>query len=357
MYQNAIIYYFSGTGNAKTAAFWLADNFRKKGIPSEVININSTTAVPKTPYPKSVLLGFCYPTHGFNAPPIIFNFIKGFPKSSGSGFFLINTRAGMKLHKIFTPGISGLALLAPVIIMLFKGYRCIGMRPLDLPSNWISIHPGLKQKVVDSIFLRCKKIIQKFSDKIVGGKKVFRGLWDLPWDIAISPIGIMYYLYGRFALAKTYFASYNCNDCCICIKNCPVKAIIKVDGRPFWKYNCESCMHCMNYCPERAIETGHTFILLLWWIAFSSIPLFLLHALGSIGVLEKDIINSNYSFIYNILQMLISIWIIFSGYRLMHFLLKFKWINYLITWTSLTKYNFWRRYKAPRKYLKKISRN
>ncbi len=357
MFQNAVIYYFSGTGNAKTTAYWMADNFRKKGITPEVININSRTSIPRFAYSKNMLLGFCYPTHGFNAPPIVLDFIKGFPKSSGSRFFLINTRAGMKLYKIFTPGLSGLALLAPMIMLLLKGYRCVGMRPLDLPSNWISVHPGLKQKVVDSIFQRCEKIIQKFSGKIASGKKVFRGLWDLPLDIAISPIGVLYYLYGRFVLAKTYFASYRCNDCGICIKNCPVNAIIKVDNRPYWKYSCESCMHCMNYCPERAIETGHVFIFLLWWLAFTSIPVFILHLMRSKGIIEQDFLNLNYTYLYYGLQFGISIWIIFSGYRLMHYLLQFKWINYLVTWTSLTKYKFWRRYKAPEKYLIKIKRN
>lgn len=44
------------------------------------------------------------------------------------------------------PGLSGLALILPALMLRLKGYRIKGLRPLDLPSNWISLHPGLRGK-------------------------------------------------------------------------------------------------------------------------------------------------------------------------------------------------------------------
>jgi len=258
----------------------------------------------------------------------------------------------MKLYKLFTPGMSGLALWWPALIMWLKGYGCIGYQPLDLPSNWISVHPGLRKKVVDSIFLRCKKITDQFINKIIDGKSVYQAFWGIPVDILISPVSILYYLFGRFALSKTYFASYRCNNCDKCIKDCPVSAIKHLDKRPFWTYKCESCMHCMNHCPERAIETGHAFIFLLWWLAFTMIPVLLTGILIRHKIIPEEVATSGYSYIYSAIQFGAGIWIIFFGYGLMHFLLRYKWINYLVTWTSLTKYRFWRRYKAPRKFLR-----
>ena len=42
-----------------------------------------------------------------------------------------------------------------------------------MPSNWISLHPGLKKKVIESIFIRCEKIVRDFSRKnLVRGKSI-----------------------------------------------------------------------------------------------------------------------------------------------------------------------------------------
>ena len=95
---------------------------------------------------KILLSVLHFPTHGFNAAPIMIRFIAGFPRGLGREVFLLNTRAGMKLSKIFLPGISGVALLLPAFILWIKGYRCIGFRPVDLPSNWIPLHPGIEEK-------------------------------------------------------------------------------------------------------------------------------------------------------------------------------------------------------------------
>ena len=352
MYNRLIIYFFSGTGNAKTAAHWIGDIAEEKGLRTEIIRIDKFTPVPFNAFDENTLVGFCFPTHGFNTPPIVIDFLNRFPKSPDTKVFLLNTRAGMKLYKLFTPGMSGLALWWPALMLRLKGYRCIGYQPLDLPSNWISIHPGLRKKVVESIFFRCKKITNRFTDKILDGKKVYQAFWGIPVDILISPISILYYLFGRFALSKTYFASYKCNNCDKCIKDCPVRAIKIFDKRPFWTYKCESCMHCMNYCPERAIETGHAFIFLLWWLAFTMIPVLLTGILIRYKIIPEEIASSGYSYVYSAIQFSVGIWIIFFGYGLMHFLLRYKWINYLITWTSLTKFRFWRRYKAPGKFLR-----
>jgi ferredoxin len=352
MFNSLIIYYFSGTGNAKTAAHWIAGNAEERQLETEVVRIDKDTPVPDKVFGKGTLVGFCFPTHGFNTPPIVIDFIRRFPKSANTKVFLLNTRAGMKLYKLFTPGMSGLALWWPALMLWLKGYKCIGYQPLDLPSNWISIHPGLRKKVVDSIFMRCKKKIDRFTKKILSGKKVYQAFWGIPVDIAISPISVLYYLFGRYALSKTYFASYKCNNCDKCIKECPVQAIKYVDKRPYWTYKCESCMHCMNHCPERAIETGHAFIFLLWRLAFTIIPIGIMYLFKTYKIIPVEILESGYGYIYEGVQYAIGMWVVFAGYGFMHYLLRFKWINYLVTWTSLTKIKYWRRYKAPRKFLK-----
>jgi Pyruvate/2-oxoacid:ferredoxin oxidoreductase delta subunit len=342
--KNLNIYYFTGTGNAKKAAEWIKESFEFTSQQVELYNIASRVTSGDMKVSENSLLGFCYPTHGFNAPPIVIRFLWQFPKSdSKTKVFLLNTRAGMKMSKIFTPGINGLALLLPAIILRLKGYRVVGYRPLDMPSNWISIHPGLRQKVINSIVNRCESITKKFTQKLLSGKKVHRGLYDLPIDLLISPIALGYYFYGRFMLSKTFIATDACNQCRICEKECPVGAISLKNGRPYWSYNCESCMHCMNVCPQRAIETPHAYTALVWWLAFSLVPLLVLKYI----FYESSFTEFQHEAVYKLLQFVLGGLIIFGAYKILHALMKFKAFSNVVAYTSLTRYKFWRRYKGP----------
>ncbi|MBN2426245.1 MAG: EFR1 family ferrodoxin [Calditrichaceae bacterium] len=336
------IYYFSGTGNAKRAAEWIELFAKNHHYNTHVINITDIKNIIVAP--DSPIIGFCYPTHGFNLAPLMLKFIYNFPRTQkNKRVFLLNTRAGTKLGKVFIPGLSGVALYLPALLLWFKGYKIIGLRPLDLPSNWLSLHPALRKKAVVQIYSRCKNIVEKFTGKILSGKNVYRGLLDLPLDIPVFPIAVLYYFFGRFALAKTFIATSECNLCNVCIDQCPVKAIKLIDNRPFWMYHCESCMHCMNICPQRAIETAHGYTVLLWWLGLSVIPLYFTKIL-----LLHLIPNANFDLIYYLIMALTGLPLVFLGYKILHFLLKYRWFNRLIAITSLTHFKFWGRYKAPK---------
>ncbi len=338
-----IIHYFSGTGNARNVAHWIADEAKQQGIEILLINISKTKAQTKPA--NDTMIGFVSPTHGFNYPPIMFRYVLRFPKGNGQKVFVANTRAGMKMGRFFIPGLSGMALYFSAIVLKLKGYQIIALKPVDLPSNWISIHPGLKQKVVDSIYERRKIQVQEFARKILSGETDFRALREIGQDVLITPIAILYYIIGRFFFAKSFIASNQCNNCKLCINECPLKAIKFVSNRPFWTHKCESCMHCMNACPQRAIETAHGFITLIIIIVNAIILKQLYNYTGINDLLDSNIhpILGKLSSI--ILESIIMIGVLFLSYRINHFLLRFSFYEKLIVYSSLTKYKFWRRYR------------
>ena len=347
-YDHLVLYYFSGTGNARNCAQWIKADAASKGVNVELINISS---IKKFQYPELkegiVLNGFIYPTHGFNAPPLVLKFLWKFPKVSNSNAFVMNTRGGMKLGKIFTPGLSGIALFLPALILLLKGYRIRALKPVDLPSNWISLHPGLRKKVIDSIYLHWKANVLRFSDKILSGKSIYRGLMDLPLDLILLPIAVLYYFFGRFMLAKTFIATDECTQCNVCIKGCPVKAISMNNDIPFWSFSCESCMRCMNSCPERAIQTSHSFSLAIWYLASLAGGILVARTLIQTGFFTyqdfilKEIIDP-------LTGIVVTFLFVYIAYKMLHFGLRYNWVNVAIKYTSFTYYRFWRRYMAPR---------
>lgn len=340
-FKKIYIYYISGTGNARSASYWIADQAEKHGIKTNVIKIDRLENIEMPEKDSGNLIGFAYPTHGFNAAPIILRFISGFPRGIGKDVFLLNTRGGMKLSKLFLPGISGVALLLPAFLLMLKGYTCSGFRPLDMPSNWISLHPGLRSVVIESIHRRCEAIVRKFTDKIISGRKVYRGLLSLPADLAISPISLAYYIGGRFFLAKTFIANYKCNNCGICIKECPTCSIIEVSKRPYWKLTCESCMRCMNRCPQRAIESAHG-MAVIFWLAFTAFNAWLISLIVNHFMISTG--SAWWWLLSNILSIGGMVAITAVLYRLIHYAMAVKPVKYLIRFTSLTAMPFWRRY-------------
>jgi ferredoxin len=342
-YKKIFIWYFSGTGNARFAANKIAEDAREAGYKASVYNI-ADKQHDFSQIQDNCLIGFCFPTHGFNAPPIVLKFIRKFPQGKAD-VFLLNTRAGMKLFRIHTPGIGGLALWLPALMLLIKGYRPIGFRPIDLPSNWIFLHPGLYHNAKQFIQERCNATLTDFTNKILKGKPVLNGFFWFPLDIILIPISLGYYLFGRFALSKTFFASYKCTNCGLCVKNCPVNAIKYVNNRPYWTFNCESCLRCINHCPERAIETAHGYSFLIWWLAFSFVPMIVLKGLLKYQVISTEFYHEHYSLLFNTAVFIFGFILFYFGYLILHQLLRIRILNKLITFTSLTHFKFWKRYR------------
>lgn len=348
-WDSLYIYYISGTGNARASSEWIADEAAKKGLKVLVQQIDRLENIIMPQPGENPLIGFAFPTHGFNAAPIMLRFIAGFPSGLCKNIFLLNTRAGMKLSKIFTPGLSGVALVLPAFMLMLKGYRCIGFRPVDLPSNWIPIHPGIKKKVIDSIFARCERIVRDFAVKILSGKKVWRGLYSLPADLLISPIAFGYYVAGRFFLSKTFIANYNCTNCGLCIRECPTASIKMVSNRPYWKLTCESCMRCLNHCPEKAIEAAHGMAVAFYFLIMA-VNAWL--AILLISLFKTDSQIWWLKIALQISSLVLTVFIPAMGYVLMHYAMGLKPVKYLIRFTSLTAFPFWKRYKPGNRRFK-----
>ena len=347
-YDQLIIYYFSGTGNARNAAIWIEKVAKEKGLKTHLINIDRFKTIDVPELSEKTLIGFCSPTHGFNMPPIVLKFLAKFPKVKNADAFILNTRGGLKLYRFFIPGLSGVAQLLPALMLWYKGFGIVGMQPLDLPSNWLLLHPGLRKKVINSIYERCHGIVNNFATNMLDGKRKYKALLSLPVDLALIPISIGYYLFGRFFFAKTLVATNACTNCNVCISQCPVEAIKIVDERPFWTYKCESCMRCVNSCPHRAIETAHGFSGLIIVVVYVLLIPFIISILKYYDILNIEKQSKLFGQFWSLIETSIFILFIFLSYKVLHFLMKYKIAKRIITDCSLSKYKFWRRYKPPK---------
>lgn len=336
MIRDVIIYYFSGTGNSKRIALWFSECVIDKGGSCDIINIGGTDVDFFRKINPDSLIVIISPIHGFNFPKIMLDFIRKFPPGKNR-VVLMNTRGSVKIGGFATPGLTGIAFIVSSYILKRKGYRITGQIPFDMPSNWISIHPAIGKKSADFIFDKNYFRVKKHFDRLYSGKNDFASRKDIIQDILISPVSIAYYLIGRFFLAKSYYASCKCINCDLCIKQCPVRAIKKVNGRPFWTFRCESCMKCMNDCPVDAIETPHA----LWVIVIYLTSIICTYVSGNLLPEFMRLWIVHFMF-FNIFLMGF-IWIF---YRIQQLGLKNRIVAKIISLLSLTHYRFWGRYRS-----------
>jgi ferredoxin len=329
------IFYFTGTGNAKQIALWFSELGVRRGLECKMFNIVTTDLKNIEEFDIGTLIIIISPIHGFNFPKITLDFIEQFPKGKNR-IVLMNTRGGMKIGSLVTPGLTGVAFFLSSLILKIKGYHIVGQIPFDMPSNWISLHPALNENTIKFLFRKNYSRVEKYAEKLYSGKSYFLSNRDLIQDILISPVSVAYYLIGKYALAKTFYAGNRCNNCGLCVRQCPVKAIKIANGRPFWTLKCESCMRCMNSCPENTIETAHGLIISVSFLS-SLLFSFLITSSGMLFFKSEPLNTITVSVLFIVLMCL--------SYRIQHLFLKNKSFTRLVSFTSLTHYKFWGRYK------------
>lgn len=326
VFERSRVYWFSGTGNALSAARWFAGASESRGVRAEVLPMEELEGQREPGPDAHTLVGFCYPTHGFAPPWLVLRFLWRFPRGHGATVFFSNTRAGLRLGPVWLPGLSGVALWWPVLLFALKGYRIGGSLPLDMPHSWLSFFPPNTRRGAAKLTERCQGIVDRFAQALLSGRVYHRwSVWvTLLVDLSLLPITLAYLTMGRFALAKLLYASTRCNDCRLCERSCPVQAIAIRGGRPFWRYTCESCMRCMNVCPQRSVQA--------WTFHLVPVVWGMVAVATSLYPLEPTV------------WLLLSSAALFPLYWILHQLWRVRGINGVFTLTTPTRY--WGRYLA-----------
>lgn len=333
---NTDIFYFSGTGNARQVALWFSEFAGEKNIPCRIHDISKIDPFTLEAIDPESLILLISPIHGFNYPRITLSFIRHFPKGKNR-IVLMNTRAGMRIGKFVTPGLTGIAFLLAAFWLQRKGYTLKGTIPFDMPSNWISLHPAIRKAGVRLIHRKNYERAKYHANRIFAGNNDFHSVRDIVQDILVFPIAIGYYMIGRLILAKSFYAGSTCDNCGVCIRGCPVQAIKMVKQRPFWTLKCESCMKCMNNCPKKSIETAHALI-----VAVSLVSSATFSALSErflTGFLLSGTLRSVVNAVAFLLVMIVM-------YQIQHLLLANRQAGKLISLISVTHYKFWGRYRS-----------
>ena len=245
-----MIYYFSGTGNSRWAAEYIAKAANDK-LANIADCINGTNDESVNDIHSADAIGFVFPVNGWMPPRIVRDFVKNLKiHNNGKCYIYCIMTAGDNIGEAMTVfrkdlGKVGLHLDAAFSLIMPESYVCLpGFNTDDNDkANW-----KLSQ---------AKREIEIISEYIIHKRKGVEQITKGP-----VPFILTYILGGPF---NKWFVSdkpftvdtSKCTQCGKCAELCPVKNIEGGKGKsPVWKKNgtCTNCLACYHHCPQHAIN-------------------------------------------------------------------------------------------------------
>lgn len=250
-----MIFYFSGTGNTKWVAQQLADATGEelRFIPDELRQGELSYQLK-----EGERLGFCFPTHGWQPPRIVrefirkANFIPPHPVSDishhtspiytyavttcgdnmGYAMRILNKELGKK----------GLRAQSSFAVLMPESNVCFSFLHLDTPER--------ERQKIDAAKERVRHICEAVVSRQEGLEELIKG--PIPFTFTYIIGG--YYNKHLINDEKFWVDENSCIQCGLCAKVCPVDDIKEMPPR--WKHDgsCTNCLACYHHCPQHAIH-------------------------------------------------------------------------------------------------------
>ena len=240
-----MIFYFSGTGNTRWAAEQLALSTGDvlHYIPDEM----KKEACDYT-LQEGERLGFCFPTHGWQPPRLVREFVRKATFHSVSYIYALTTCGDNMGHamRIFNKelGRQGLHTDATFAVVMPESNVCFSFLHLDTPKR--------ESQKIAAAKIRMQHICEVVGNRQCNVEELVKGAIPYTYTYVIGGY------YNKHLITDRHFwvDEDACIQCGLCQRLCPVDDIIGTP--PQWKHDgsCTNCLACYHHCPKHAIHWG-----------------------------------------------------------------------------------------------------
>ncbi|MHA1681658.1 MAG: EFR1 family ferrodoxin [Promethearchaeota archaeon] len=259
--MNALIIFFSGTGNTEFIARYMKTRFSEPGSPLEDISLASIEQFPAGKLKDYSLIIFGFPVFALEAPRLVTDYIE-LLEDTGDKFACV--------FSFNTYGLAGGNANRHVLQHFSKkGFHPLGGLGVKMPGSDGLVMSGENSWYVKRAkkrdFTRLPKVdkfihfVESRVKELEGGKSLSEFKERKPWSILGFLLGWIFGLFFRRLekkMKKQFWVDENCVLCGICVKNCPVANIKIIEKKIVFDDRCVLCMRCLNQCPEYAIQIG-----------------------------------------------------------------------------------------------------
>ena len=240
-----MIFYFSGTGNSRHAAYALA------GENEEVRNIADCLQLSEEFGPENLCcdiarneaVGIVCPVYFGDLPLMVMDFMKRIRFQNQPSY----------LYAVFTCGeFSGLCQEKAEELLRQNGQRLDASWEVPMVPNYAVMYEIPSEEEQERILTQAERVLEEIRGEIAE-HKIHR--------IIVSAEGRqlaeqMTPLYREAVKTHKFWINYTCVGCGLCASRCPVRAIVMRDGYPCW--NASVCQHCMSCVRCGAVQYGVT---------------------------------------------------------------------------------------------------
>ena len=235
-----MIVYFSGTGNSRFCAQFLADRLCDEALDvlpffqsKEAAHLHS-----ETPWV------FVCPTYAWQLPHIFKDFFKESTFEGSHDVYFVMT-CGREI---------GNASRLNRTLCKEKGFVYHGTLQVVMPENYVALFNAPEMPQALQIIEDALPILERSAVQIKQGlsfSSVAPSLLDRLYSGIVNKV-----FYKLIVKSKPFTVSNKCIECGRCAASCPTNNIHFVDGKPVWGSDCTHCMACICGCPASAIEYG-----------------------------------------------------------------------------------------------------
>lgn len=235
-----MILFFTGTGNSKYCADFLADKLDDSCMDiSQRIKTEDYTAVESE---KSYII--CVPTYAWRIPSVVTDFLKKTELKGNNNIYFVMTCGGQigkaeKYNRELCENIG-------------KNYK--GTAKIKMAENYLAMFEVTDEKEEELLMKDADAGLASVAEKILSEKSLPAVEEGIIGNILS---GIINEMFNKYYLKDDSFkVKDNCTSCGLCVKKCPLGNITFNNGKIQWNGNCTHCMACISYCPVEAIEYG-----------------------------------------------------------------------------------------------------
>jgi ferredoxin len=246
------ITFFSGTGGVKRFADAFEQECLRRGLTVNRSDLDHSIhrqrAQPSEAAPAAAdLILLLFPLHAFDAPEIIYTWIRR-AQLSGQPVAVLSVSGGGEAWP--NTGCRNRCCRA----IEDKGGRVVYERMLCMPSNWtFAASDPLAMHLLQAIPRKVNLVL----DEVLAGK-VRRT------QSRMSPLRA-----SLARLEKEHTAEFprnititeTCTGCGVCESQCPVENIKLRDHRPVFSNACCMCFRCIYACPAHALQSSNFMVL------------------------------------------------------------------------------------------------
>ena len=235
-----MVVYFTGTGNSRFAAEYLANQ-----LGDELIDAGQRikTGEQDTLHSDRSWV-FVSPTYAWRMANVLSEYIHSVQLSGSEDAYFVLTCGG----EIGNAGQYAAQLCEEI------GLNYKGVLEVVMPENYIAMFNAPNEEESRAIVSKAKPVLEYGAELMLQGKNLPAPKVGLLDKLKSGPINEGFYKF--YVKADDFFATDACTGCGTCVKACPLNNIQLVNGKPVWGKDCTHCMACICGCPSESIEYG-----------------------------------------------------------------------------------------------------